>query len=274
MMEAEGKQVSLRKIAKWIGIAWSTMHYKPHRRSTPTVDKNVEHAIYELIQRYPRYGYRRIVVMLRRKMNLVVNRKKVQRIMQRNGWGVKVRFKGFRPRTGSSKSVSESLNHRWATDMTHFFCRDAGWCHAIVVMDCWNREVIGYRISKNQNAQVAVGALEDALIHRFHGRKDSSHGVILRSDNGLIFSSKAFLQLVNAHGLKTEYITPYTPEQNGVVERFMRTMKEECIWLHTFSSFSEAKRIIEDWIREYNTDRPHQELGYNSPVSYKEKLAA
>ena len=125
MLEAEGKRVSLRKIASWTGVPWSTMQYKPRRRSTPPVDKNVEHAIYELIQRYPRYGYRRIVVMLRRKMNLVVNRKKVQRIMQRNGWGVKIRFKGFRPRTRSLKSVSESLNHRWATDMTHFFCRDA-----------------------------------------------------------------------------------------------------------------------------------------------------
>jgi len=119
MMEAEGKKVSLRKIAKWIGIPWSTMHYKPHRRST-SVDKDIEHAIYELIQRYPRYGYRRIVVMLKKKLNIIVNRKKVQRIMQRNGWGVKVRFKGFRPRTGSSKSVSDALNHRWATDMTHF----------------------------------------------------------------------------------------------------------------------------------------------------------
>ena len=136
-------------------------------------------------------------------------------------------------------------------------------------------QVIGYRVSKNHNAQVAVGALEDALIHRFHGKgKDISRGIILRSDTGLIFSSKAFFQVVHTHGLKTEYITPYTPEQNGVVERFMRTMKEECIWLHSFSSFTEAKRTIEDWIREYNTDRPHQELGFHSPVRYKEKIAA
>jgi putative transposase len=272
MMEAEGKKVSLRKIAKWIGIPWSTMHYKPHRRST-SVDKDIEHAIYELIQRYPRYGYRRIVVMLRKKLNVIVNRKKVQRIMQRNGWGVKVRFKGFRPRS-SSKSVSDCLNQRWATDMTHFFCKDAGWCHAVIVLDCWNREVIGYRISKNQNAQVALGALEDALIHRFQGNNGLAHGVILRSDNGLIFSSKAFLKVVNDHGLKTEYITPYTPEQNGVAERFMRTLKEECIWLQSFSLFTEAKRTIEDWIREYNTERPHQELGYNSPVDFKQKIAA
>jgi len=90
----------------------------------------------------------------------------------------------------------------------------------------------------------------------------------------LIFSSKEFLRLVAVYGLDTEYITPYTPEQNGVVERFMRTLKEECIWLHTFTSFTEAKRMIEDWIREYNTERPHQELGYLSPVEYKQKLAA
>ena len=90
----------------------------------------------------------------------------------------------------------------------------------------------------------------------------------------MVFSSKEFMKLVTAYGLDTEYITPYTPEQNGVVEPFMRTLKEECIWLQEFASFTEAKRIIEDWIGEYNTERPHQELGYLSPVEYKQKLAA
>jgi len=54
----------------------------------------------------------------------------------------------------------------------------------------------------------------------------------------------------------------------------MSTLKEKCIWLHTFASFAEAKRIIEDWIEEYNTERPHQELGYLSPVEYRQQLAA
>ena len=274
MMEAEGKKVSLRKIAKWLGVPWSSVYYKPRRKSTPLVDRAVEKAIYTLIQRYPRYGYRRITVMLKKKAGLTVNKKKVQRIMQRNGWGVNVRPKGFRPRAGALRSVSSAINERWATDMTHFFCKDSGWCHAIVVIDCWNREIIGYRISRRQNAHQAAGALEDALVHRFAGKKSLAHGTRLRSDNGLIFYSKEFMKLVAAYGLETEYITPYNPEQNGVVERFMRTLKEECIWLQGFDSFSEAKRIIEDWIREYNTERPHQELGYLSPVEYKQKLAA
>ena len=75
-------------------------------------------------------------------------------------------------------------------------------------------------------------------------------------------------------GLQPEYITPYSPEQNGAIERFMRTLKEECIWLNAFASFREAKSKIETWIEEYNTERPHQELGYSTPTEYREKLAA
>lgn len=264
----------MRKVALYLGVPWSTVQYKPKRRRPPTVDREAEKAIHELIQRYPRYGYRRITVMLRKKKGLIVNKKKVQRIMKRNGWAVRKRPKGFRPRVGASRSVSDFPNQRWATDLTHFFCGDSGWCHVIPVIDCWNREIIGYRVSKSQHSRVVEGALEDALIRRFSLNKAQAHGVLLRSDNGLIFSSKRYMKLMGKYGLKPEYIAPYTPEQNGVIERFMRTLKEECIWLHRFTSFAKAKRIIEAWILEYNTERPHQELGYQAPVEYRGKLAA
>jgi len=83
MMAEEGKRVSLRKIAKWLGVPWSSVYYKPRRKSTPLVDRAVEKAIYTLIQRHPRYGYRRITIMLKKKAGLIVNKKKVQRIMQK-----------------------------------------------------------------------------------------------------------------------------------------------------------------------------------------------
>ena len=273
-LEAQGRKVSLRKVAEWLGVPWSTVHYKPRRRKPATVDREVEQAIYQLIQHYPRYGYRRITVILRRRMGLIVNKKKVQRIMQRNGWTVTKRPRGMRPRVQKKTSVADAPNVRWATDMTHFFCSDSGWCHVVVVIDCWNREVVGYRISRRQNAKVAEGALEDALIRRFGQNKGASRGLALRSDNGLIFTSKSYLKLVHDYGLCPEYITPYSPEQNGVIERFMRTLKEECIWLQLFSSFDEAKRIIEAWIDDYNTNRPHQALGYVSPAEYRCRLAA
>ena len=84
--------VSLRKIARWLEVPWSSVQYKPRRRGLPPVDREVEKAVYELIQRYPRYGYRRITVMLRRKRALVVNRKKVQRIMKLNWLGSEIPY--------------------------------------------------------------------------------------------------------------------------------------------------------------------------------------
>ncbi|SFM88356.1 IS3 family transposase, partial [Thermodesulforhabdus norvegica] len=75
-LEAQGHKVSLRKVAEWLGVPWSTVQYKPRKRKPVTVDREVEQAIYQLIQRYPRYGYRRITVMLRRRMGLIVNKKK------------------------------------------------------------------------------------------------------------------------------------------------------------------------------------------------------
>ncbi|MBH0203935.1 MAG: transposase [Nitrospira sp.] len=66
-----------------------------------------------------------------------------------------------------------------------------------------------------------------------------------------------------------EFITPYTPEQNGIIERFFRTLKEECVWQHSFQTIEEAGRIIRDWLHWYNEGRPHSALGYRSPVQYR-----
>src|SRR5262249_47277228 len=68
---------------------------------------------------------------------------------------------------------------------------------------------------------------------------------------------------------RQEFITPYTPEQNGVVERFFRSLKEECVWQHSFPSFTEARRAVRRWIRWYNEERPHQALGYLSPREFR-----
>ena len=65
--------------------------------------------------------------------------------------------------------------------------------------------------------------------------------------------------------------TPYTPERNGMIERFFRNLKEECVWQHNFRSFAEARQAINRWIEHYNEERPHQSLGYLSPRQYRER---
>jgi putative transposase len=89
---------------------------------------------------------------------------------------------------------------------------------------------------------------------------------LLRSDNGLVFTSRHYTRLVRSYGLRQEFITPHCPQQNGMVERLIRTLKEQCVHRHRFESQQHAMRIIGDWIQFYNHRRPHQALGMRTPA--------
>lgn len=89
---------------------------------------------------------------------------------------------------------------------------------------------------------------------------------LLRSDNGLVFTSRSYTALAKNYGLQQEFITPYSPEQNGMVERVIRTLKEQCAHRHRFESLQHASRVIGDWIGFYNHQRPHQALGMKTPA--------
>jgi putative transposase len=96
---------------------------------------------------------------------------------------------------------------------------------------------------------------------------------VLRSDNGLIFPSRRFRQECRDYRLQQEFIKPYMPEQYGIIERFFRSLKEECVWQHAFQTFEDARHIIRDWVHWYNHIRPHSALGYWSPVQYRAQQA-
>jgi len=110
-----------------------------------------------------------------------------------------------------------------------------------LVIDCADREIIGWRISRSGKALASEAACEDALIKRFGPGPQVPKDLILRSDNGLIFLAKSYRRTVKDYGLSQEFITPYTPEQNGVVERVFRTLKEECVWMYRFKSIEGAE---------------------------------
>jgi len=80
--------------------------------------------------------------------------------------------------------------------------------------------------------------------------------------------------VVRRYGLDQEYITPYTPEQNGMIERFFGSLKAECVWLHRFQNRDQAFAVIGRWIDKYHDERAHSALGYLTPNEYREKLAA
>ncbi len=90
----------------------------------------------------------------------------------------------------------------------------------------------------------------------------------LRTDNGSAFGAASFVAEVARQGLRLTKTFYRSPEGNAIVEGFFRTLKEECVWQHQFESFDEAERVISQWIRFYNEQKPHSALGYLTPKEY------
>jgi len=233
-MRAEGNAVSIAQLCRWFGVPRSTFYYRGDSPVPSVLDAAVVEVVRQVIDRNPTYGLRRITALVRRELQAAVNRKKVHRILKVNGWQVRRRPQGKRPRVQGWVSRATRPNERWAIDTTHLFCGRDGWCHLTAIIDCCDRSIVGWRLSHSGIAGVAAAALEDAL--RDRGITHGHEPLMLRSDSGLVFGAKVFVKVVRRYGLGQEYITPYSPEQNGMIERFFRTLKEECLWHHRFTS--------------------------------------
>jgi len=109
-------------------------------------------------------------------------------------------------------------------------------------------------------------SLEQALIARYGTLGRVTRPFLLRSDNGPIFNSISFTALVRIYGLKQKFITPDCPEQNGIVEQVIRSLKEQCTRQQQFETLQHASRVISDWIHFYNHRRPHQALRTKTPA--------
>ena len=271
-MRAEGREVSIAKLCQWFGVSRSSFYYRPGAPTEPVIDAALAELIRRVIEENPAYGVRRITAMVRRELDRRVNRKRVHRIIRLNGWQVWRKPQGKRPRAQGWTSRATRPNERWAVDATHVFCGRDGWCHLTAIIDCCDRTIVGWRLSKTGVAKVAAAALEEAL--RGRGIDAEANELTLRSDNGLVFGAKSFVKVVARYQLDQEYITPYTPEQNGMIERFFGSLKAECVWLHRFRDRDHAFAVIGRWIDKYHDERPHSALGYLTPSEYRERLAA
>jgi putative transposase len=220
----------------------------PTKRHRRPLDATLVARIAELIKRFPTYGYRKLWALLRFTDGLLINRKAVYRILKTKRWFVHQRSVTPRPRVQGRRSIAPVSNARWAMDLTHVYCGQDGWGHLAAIIDCCDREIVGWEFSLRGRAREAERALEEACLYRFGTLRPDGPTPVIRSDNGLIFTAKRFRAACRDYRLSQEFITPYTPEQNGMIERFFRSLKEECVWQHNFAGFSEAKAAIRDWI--------------------------
>ena len=275
---------SQRQVCTLLGVPRSRLH--PPKREpgsldssaplvplpSPPVPGDLAGRIKALTEQHPTFGYRRIWALLRFGAGVLVTKKTIYRLMKRRGWLVHQRPTGTpRPRVQAKRSQVTTSNTRWAIDVTHIDCGRDGWGHLAAIIDCGDREIVGYEFALRGRANEAERAIEMATLARFGALRPAGPLPVIRSDNGLIFQSTRFRATCRAIRLEQEFITPYTPEQNGLIERFFRSAKEECVWQHRFASFAEAQPIIDAWIAWYNTERPHQALGYRSPSQFREQ---
>lgn len=269
--------VSQRRLCRVLQVprsAWRAAR-RPSRSPRPPrpLNGDLVARVAALIQAHPTFGYRRLWALLRFREGRRINRKTVYRVLQHYGRFVHQRPRTPRPRVHGRQSVAATPNTRWAVDVTHIPCGTDGWAHLTAVVDCHDRAVVGYEFALRGRAQEAEWALEAACLARFGTVRPTGPTPTLRSDNGLIFQSRRFRAACRTYRLRQEFITPYTPEQNGVIERFFRSLKEECIWQQVFTGYQEARQIIRRWIAWYNTERPHQALQYLSPAQYRARYA-
>ncbi len=219
-------------------------------------------AIIRLAVQYGRYGYRRITALLRAE-GWRVNHKRVERIWRREG--LKVPQK--QPKRGRLWLTDGSCirlrpswrNHVWAYDFVQGRTHDGRAFRMLTVIDEFTRECLAIEVARRLRSDDVLHILTDLFTR--HGVPDH-----IRSDNGSEFTATAVREWLPKVGVRTLYIEPGSPWENGYNESFNGRLRDELLNGEIFYTLKEAKVVIEQWRIHYNTVRPHSALGYRPPA--------
>jgi len=234
-----------------------------YRNSTVSLQRQrMERTIVELSEDHPRYGYRRVTVLVRRRGELV-NAKRVQRVRRSHGLQVRKKQRKLR-RTGLSTAQRQRAthaNHVWSWDFVEDQTENGTRFRILTLIDEYTRECLVLHIAWSIRAVDVINVLEAAIA--FYGAPEH-----IRSDNGPEFIAYAIQDWLNENKIKAIYIQPGAPWENGHIESFHDKLRDECLNREIFGSLLEAKIVIESWRVEYNTERPHSSLGNKTPEEF------
>lgn len=253
-------------------------------------DEQVEKKILEIRKNNPNYGYRRITAVLR-KQGLLINKKKVQRLVQK----LKLQVTNFSRKTRKyssykgtiGKVADNKINRNFkvekaytciTTDTTEFkyLEKDKKGNYQVKklylnpYLDMYNGEIISYEISKQATLEPILKALEKA-IEITSINKESR---IFHSDQGWAYQVKQYTSRLETEGISQSMSRKGNCLDNSPMENFFGILKQEIYYGKKFYSYKELKETIEEYIEYYNKDRIKEKLGYLSPIEYREKNAA
>lgn len=229
--------------------------------------RKLEREIVELSEEKPRYGYRRVAALLRR-AGKQINVKRVQRVRSRHGLQVRKRQrKTRRIEPNSIKRLRASKpNEVWSWDFVCDQTANGQSLRILSVVDEYTRQCICIRPRRSYRATDVIEVLEELIIE--HGSP-----VYLRSDNGPEFIAYALQDHLKKQGINTHYIKPGSPWEQPYVESFHDKLRDELLNREIFYSLEEARIILEGWRYQYNAERPHSSLKYQTPDEYAEAYA-
>lgn len=235
------------------------------RESSPSSDeKQLTKDIVVLATKYGRYGYRRITALLNNnEYGWRVNHKRVERIWRKEG--LKVPKK--QPKRGRLwlndgsciRLLPEYKDHVWSYDFMVERTTDGRAFRVLNIIDEFTRESLSGKVNRKINSQDVIDELFNLFI--FRGIPEN-----IRSDNGPEFTAKAVRRWLNRLGVKTLFIEPGSPWENGYIESYNGKLRDELLDREIFTTLEEAKVLIEQWRRNYNQVRPHSALGYQPPA--------
>lgn len=239
----------------------------------PVGDANILASIKEIKQGHPFWGYRRVRAWLKYREGLPVGSKRIYRLMKAHDLLVpQTRYRAKRQPAGR-KPRAVRPRQFWGIDMTKFLIPSLGWAYLVVVLDWFSRKVVGWRLSVRCRTQEWREAMEEAVLQEFpNGVR--GQGLKLISDNGCQPSSRSFLKVTATLDIEQIFTSYNNPRGNAETERFMRTLKEELLWLEEFVSLDEAQEKLSAWIDFYNNYYLHSALGYRSPQEYEQLYLA
>ena len=250
---------SQRQACELMELPRSILNYRAMRaeRDAPALD-----AMRRIAATYPRYGYRRVRIFLRREGH-PMSPQRAYRLWCSAGLQLPRR----RPRRRVATSRPRPLpafgpNQMWAYDFVHDACANGQTLKCLTIIDEFTRECLAIDVAGSIRSRRVIDVLTRLI---------SAHGapMFLRSDNGPEFVSSAILSWLADAKIDTALIDPGKPWQNGTDESFNGKFRDECLSMEWFRSRTEARVLIEIWRRHYNQVRPHSSLAYRTPIEFR-----
>jgi transposase InsO family protein len=253
--------------------------YRSYQEHEPRqADIELRDRLQRLALENPSYGYRRLSHALRRQ-GYVENAKRVLRLMRLDNL-LCVRKKRFVLTTDSShflpvypnlaaRLVVEGLNQLWVADITYIRLREQ-FVYLAVILDAFSRRVIGWQLGESLEANLAVGALEQALRQRQY-----EPGLVHHSDRGVQYCCRDYVQRLEARGILISMSRRGNPYDNARAESFIKTLKSEEVWLRQYRDITQARDSIGMFLEQvYNGRRLHSALQYRPPLEFEQALLA